>query len=903
MTTAAPTFRQIRTQVAAIRKRAGDARVFGIQTAGRWTGQPIEEFGEETYRVVQCDSPLAMRVALQEDDPEVTAKVLLTNLPQEQIGADVLVRLACCKLRSFKKWQIIKDLFQARVIDPRVAEHSWIGERLLELAPTEGYPPVPSGVLDAETVWGILLERQIGLAAARPDLVAVLKWSMDEDNVRRYRQSPESFRLAAEEWIGQFAGPATEAVLACVRTSERPDALPVGLAMAVVFSKQAGGQLDKAAGRVEKYVGDAELTEQIARRWQAAATDVVRLHLPDAKVRAAWLQRADEILKTVQADEYAYLSRTSPEGFAQRLGRYGRALAAALSTKVSEVPDPVNEAFGEVTKHEQAKWERGSRRLQRVEMSARLLRRLAYRQKAGETEAASLADAAQEHALAGGFVDWARHTLRGGDPVRELADAYVLLNSKVLEIKERQNRRFAELLSEWTAAGSTGVGVMPVERALADLVAPLAAHAPVLVLVIDGMSFAVFRELVEYITRQDWIEVRRDPGTILPAIAALPSVTEVCRTSLLCGKLQSGHSGDEKSGFAEHPALVSQCRSGVPPVLFHKDALQGSDEGSLAAVVIKEIESTRRRIVGAVINAVDDHLLKGDQLDIRWTGEEIKVLPTLLYEAKAAGRLVVMTSDHGHVLDQQTQYRKHEGGDRWRADDGNPKDDEVQIAGQRVVMPSNHRLIAPWSEKVRYSMKKNGYHGGMTMQEMVIPLAVLSARDDLPDGWVEPAADTPDWWFAPLEEQPVPEEQPLVQPAKPPRRKPADMLFDMEPEEPATTPTPAPTAPAAPGRVPSWLNQLFGSPVLAEQKELGGRTVPQDDVIRRMLNALNEQGGKLTAAALAHKMQLPPFRLHGLLAAIQRILNVEGYPILTKDEASDTIELNRNLLCRQFDLT
>ncbi len=229
--------------------------------------------------------------------------------------------------------------------------------------------------------------------------------------------------------------------------------------------------------------------------------------------------------------------------------------------------------------------------------------------------------------------------------------------------------------------------------------------------------------------------------------------------------------------------------------------------------------------------------------------------------------------------------------------------DEVLIAGQRVVLPSNHRLIAPWSEKVRYSMKKNGYHGGVTMQEMVIPLAVLSARDDLPDGWVEPPADTPDWWFAPLEEQPALEEQPVVQPAKPPIRKPAGLLFDMEPEEPATTPTSATTAPAAPGGLPAWLNKLFGSPVLAEQKKLGGRTVPRDDVIRTMLNALNEQGGKLTAAALAHKMQLPPFRLHGLLAAIQRVLNVEGYPILTKDEASDTIELNRSLLCRQFDLT
>lgn len=900
MTAAAPTFGQIRAQVAAVRKRAGDARVFGIQTAGRWTGQPVREYGEETYRVVQCDSPLAMRVALQEDDPHVTAKVLLTNLPQEQIGADILVRLARRKFYPINNWQIIQEHFQARVIDPRVTEHSWMGERLVELAPMEGYPPVPSGVLDAETAWGILLEREIGLAVARPDLVALLKWSMDEDNAERYRQAPEPFQRAAKEWIEQFAGPAADAVLACVQANARPDALPVGLAMAVVFSSQAGGQLDKAAGRVEKFVGDAELTEPIAHRWYSAATEVVRLHLPDAKVRASWLQRADEILKVVQADEHAYLSRTSPAGFDQRLARYGLAVAATLSAKFSEAPEPVNEAYREIFEHDQAQWDRSSRRLQRVEMSARLLRWLAHGQKAGEAEAGTLAEAARDHALAGGFVDWARNTLRGGDSVRALADCYMLLDAKISQVKEQQNRRFAELLRDWTAAGSTLHEPMPVERVLADLVGPLAAHAPILVLVIDGMSFAVFRELVEYVTRQDWGEIRRDGGgPILPAIAALPSVTEVCRTSLLCGTLRSGHSGDEKSGFAEHPALVAQCRGGVPPVLFHKDALGGAGEESLAAAVLKEIESTRRRVVGVVINAVDDHLLKGDQLDIRWTGEEIKVLSTLLYEAKAAGRLVIMTSDHGHVLDQKTQQRSHEGGDRWRAAEGKPADDEVLIAGKRVVMPSNRRLIALWSEKVRYGMKKNGYHGGATMQEMVVPLAVLSARDDLPDGWIEPPADTPDWWFPLLEQQPALAEEPVVQLAKPRRKKPAGMLFDLEAEEPATTPA---KASATPSRVPTWLDRLFGSPVLAEQKKLGGRTVPRDEIIRMMLNALNEHGGKLTAAALAHKMQLPPFRLHGLLAAIQRVLNVEGYPILTKDEASDTIELNRNLLCNQFDV-
>ena len=65
----------------------------------------------------------------------------------------------------------------------------------------------------------------------------------------------------------------------------------------------------------------------------------------------------------------------------------------------------------------------------------------------------------------------------------------------------------------------------------------------------------------------------------------------------------------------------------------------------------------------------------------------------------------------------------------------------------------------------------------------------------------------------------------------------------------------------------TWLEQLFALVVLAEQKAHAGRAVPGDDVIRKMLTAVNEQGGKMMAAALARKMDLPPFRLYGLVAA------------------------------------
>ncbi len=565
----------------------------------------------------------------------------------------------------------------------------------------------------------------------------------------------------------------------------------------------------------------------------------------------------------------------------------------------------MTEAYREVVEHEQARWQRQTRRLQRVEMSARLLRWLIGYRDAGAADAASLAEAAQRHALWGSYVDWARNTLLGGEPRRELADAYSQMFAKVREIREKQNLRFATLLRDWIAAGSRPDGVIPIERTLDEVVAPLASQLPVLLLVIDGMSFAVFRELVQDLTRQDWFEIRRDDHDgVWPGIAALPSVTEVCRTSLLCGRLRQGQASDERAGFAEHSALVRACKTNPPPVLFHKDALQSGEETALAAGVIEEISSVRRRIVGVVINAVDDHLLKGDQLDVRWSGEEIKVLPMLLHEARAAGRLVILVSDHGHVLDHQTQQRRQgqDSSDRWRPSDGAAAEDEILLAGDRIVMPADQRLIAPWSERVRYSMKKNGYHGGVTMQEVVIPIAVLSARHDLPEGWSEPPVDTPAWWFTPLED-PVPMSvEPPAPKKRAPRKKPAGMLFDLDREEtPAAEPAAAATVAGSPTG-PAWLGELFASPVFAEQKRLGGRIPPSDDSIRKLLLSLTEQGGKLTSAALAVKMQQPAFRLPGLVAAIQRILNVEGYPILTRDEASDTVQLNRELLWRQFDI-
>jgi hypothetical protein len=58
----------------------------------------------------------------------------------------------------------------------------------------------------------------------------------------------------------------------------------------------------------------------------------------------------------------------------------------------------------------------------------------------------------------------------------------------------------------------------------------------------------------------------------------------------------------------------------------------------------------------------------------------------------------------------------------------------------------------------------------------------------------------------------------------------------------------------------------------------------------------------MTPAALAHRADYPPARLDGLVAKLQRLLNMDGYEVLRLDRRSDAVELNADLLRRQFEL-
>ncbi|HCP13392.1 MAG TPA: BREX-2 system phosphatase PglZ, partial [Planctomycetaceae bacterium] len=477
---AAPSLAQIKAQIAAIRQKLPQARVIGIQSTGRWTGETFSRDGEHGYSIHQCDSPLSFRLALRKQTDDQTMKVLITSLAEQELGDDILLRLAKRRLFQIDPWQIVRSLFEAHAIDSRLTRHGWIAESLLELIPAAGYPAARGGFLDAETVWPLLLRMAVGLDSEAPDLQSLLKWSLNPDAAGRFQRLPEAFRQAAVSWLVDRAGPVAEILLHLVGQPDRLDAVPLGLVVGILYHPAAIGKLEKATGKLEtRFPGHTSPDPELMLRWSAAAAEVVRgLRLSDPKLYRQTVQRADEILEEIQASPMAHLSDISPLGFVQRLARIGEALSDILARGAWDRLESLTDMRQRVGQHDYASQE--TRRTERVDMALRLVRWLGVQTRGDTSSPQSLADAARWHLREGGFVDWARLSLRSGDPEATLSAAYAQLFAQVLVIRERQSRVFAELLRDWTAAGSKGAEILAVEDILGAIVAPLAEKTQVL---------------------------------------------------------------------------------------------------------------------------------------------------------------------------------------------------------------------------------------------------------------------------------------------------------------------------------------------------------------------------------------------------------------------------------------
>jgi hypothetical protein len=417
--------------------------------------------------------------------------------------------------------------------------------------------------------------------------------------------------------------------------------------------------------------------------------------------------------------------------------------------------------------------------------------------------------------------------------------------------------------------------------------------------VLDGMSVAAGCDLAEEITaRGTWLEAgRRDDGRE-PALATVPSVTAISRTSLLTGLLRTGGQGEERSGFA---AFWGRAKS----ALFHKGDLAPPPGMPLSATVRDAILADDT-VVGVVLNTLDDTLDKGTAVT-RWSVSDVKYLGPVLEEARRAGRPVILASDHGHVLDRGTPARPAQA-DAARYRYGLPGHGEITVRGQRVLTADGKpggEVVAAIDETIHYTPKKAGYHGGTAPAEVVIPVITLFPSQSLvPADWYtyDTAGHAPAWWTAPLAREPQPAARPPDKP-RPSARSKKDPTPGVAALFAASDIAPAEAAPAeaASSEAASSVGaRVVASPRMSSQRQLI-RRAPSDASVAALIDALVAAGGRITIAEAAQATGEPPVRLRsGYLATVQRMLNIDGYPVLQVTDEGRTVELNVHLLRQQF---
>ena len=867
-----PSAQQIADQIDGVLARSPDARLIGIRASARRAWPDTIERGGHRFKVLWSESALSLREALAAVDGEDCRLVVLTSLSDEALGTDLLARFHKARLLEPSIWQMLRAAFQARDVDPRLAGDDWLVALLLEHAPTDGYPPVQGSVLDADTAWRHLLARTIGLDAPRPEVEAVLDWTLDGTGIERFLALPQDARGQIVKHLESVGGSTVGLIMGAVARGHGPGVVPLGLVLGAVFADDTERELRDAAVRLEPIFG-RRVERQAALRLSGAAEQIVgridRVAAEACQVRAAeWLER-------LHIDGFAYLSDHLAVGFDQRLAVAAETLRTAVES--NEVLTSAEKAVEAVLGHRHARLEEN--RADRARMALRLVRWL----RSPELGQARLAESAARYAREGGFVDLARSVLLGGDHRADVSAAYELIGKHAAERRERENDAFARALQSWNKEGTPSEEVVPVEQFVDRILVPIANASHVLLIVLDGLSFAVYRALHRDLIRQGWIELVRDGWEETPPlIAALPSITEVSRTSLLTGRLLRGSAEDERQGFARHPGLVALSRAEGPPLLYHKAGL--GTAGGLTDEVRAAIADQQRRVVGVVHNAVDAQLDGSDQLDFRWSLDDLRFLRALLRQARETGRIVVLAADHGHVLDHGTAYHKADGGARWRRAEGEIRSREMMFEGGRVLLPAGERrVVLPSSEDIRYGAKSRGYHGGATPQEIVAPLAVLCAASP-PEGWREAPPVQPEWWERRIVIAAPPTTTPKRRLSKP--KEPQPDLFSDDGREASR----------------AWIDRLLATPTYGAQKRLAGRIAPTDQVITHLLQALDERGGRLSLTALAQALRQPVIRMSGLVSAAARVLNVDQTRILNLDRPTETVTLDRTLLELQFEL-
>ncbi|UCM87238.1 BREX-2 system phosphatase PglZ [Streptomyces marincola] len=930
----------------------GKRRVVLLRAEPVWDGPKDLPWGDGRFAsVAAAPSPLAVHELVLAHlgrggrGPDVL--VVLTDREDAELGPDLLAKVYKQRVNTVDTWNVVREAFGAQGVDHWLVEEHWAAEALLDAAPPGGWPALSGEqTLSRREALSALALRRLGMGRYQPERAAaapgrphadeldshtLLRWSLTPGGPERLLALRAPERAGLTRFLGEEAGLAGQALLALVHAEHGQDAVAFGLVCAALWchaEEASDAGISRVRGRAERWFGDEPPVaggqlDALATAFGRSCEEFFNGQLltgrsaaddADAAIRrltTGVLGRASSFVRQFGAETAARYSPVLLEGLEARFSALGAALLDNDQVRADASVRELN-AHALSTQHDIRP------RVRRAHMARRLSRWLAMEPEAG---CRSVADGIGRHIAETGWVDLAlEHVESAGDSDPALRAAYDRVCASVRRHRRAIDERFAGTLATWTASGGSSGAMLTVERFLPDVVAPLVASGSrrLLLLVLDGMSAAVAAELGEEL-REQWAEYdpwpkARDLPRRRGMAAALPTVTAVSRTSLFAGRLASGGQADEKRDFPAHAFW-----NGQDAAVFHKSDLRADSGGAPFGPELAEALAGDHTHVAVVLNTIDDRLATEDRaVDGAWRVGDIGKLPELLRAAATHGRAVLLTSDHGHVVDRNSGRVDTERAlsARHRLPDGSTSASEVRLTGPRVVTSDpGGDIVALWDTDARYGERRAGYHGGAALAEVAIPvLAFLPLGAQPPAGWRELGSQQPAWWrldgsASPQPTQPDRSVSEVVQARRRSSRgrrargtsavaRSHDSLFDMTlaPAHDGALLTPTPVDPHA-----ALAAALLTSDVLGQQREMIARA-PSPHQVERAVHALLDAGGTLPVTALAQRVGLPPTRADGFAAKLRQVLNRDSVQVLEPLPDGRTVRLHAALLREQFEL-
>ena len=203
-------------------------------------------------RVVPCVSALAVREALLER-AHGQWLVVLTDRPDDDLGAGVLSHLVWHRLRTPDPWDAVRLRFAAtgrrtrpdrRGRRPRHRDRPADGRHR-----PPGWPPAPGGVLTRDHALGAVAAAHLGLTDPVIDATSVLAWTADPAVSTRVADlrtlAGDALTGTVLDWAAERAGAAGPPLRHLLRAGEARDAVPLGLVAGLLADGEGrGGETD-----------------------------------------------------------------------------------------------------------------------------------------------------------------------------------------------------------------------------------------------------------------------------------------------------------------------------------------------------------------------------------------------------------------------------------------------------------------------------------------------------------------------------------------------------------------------------------------------------------------------------------------------------------------------------------